>query len=139
MFEIKKSCFRAAFFILLFIFAIRIYQFMGQYNNNKFLYYLRGMIKYIIPTFVFRKILQKNLNIINYENKNYIFERVDYYNKLTDKVELSEDAMILANFKRGKSQNTYFLDLYESLFIFLSNINFTIFLGTSALCQINRQ
>ncbi|WP_293051391.1 glycosyl transferase family 90 [Paludibacter sp.] len=53
------------------------------------------------------------MNDLNGFDKEYIKQRVNYYNRLVEKVDLLVDAPSLSQFKLGEKQKTYFFDSFE--------------------------
>ncbi len=90
---------------------IRYTLFSGK--NRKFNYFLRSYIQYLMPRFIFQKRLQKKLALIETRpDKNYIYERVNYYNRLNEAFELPCALPTFAEHK-PKTQKVYFFDSYK--------------------------
>ncbi len=82
-------------------------------KNSKFIYYAVNMFRISVPKFLFRVRLRKKLaSSANRPDWNYIQQRVDYYNKLSKKVNLPEAAHRLSEHKIT-GQKVYFFDTYQ--------------------------
>jgi Glycosyl transferase family 90 len=84
-----------------------------KHRNNKFLYYAKGTLRDLIPAFFFRSKLQRELKKIKNFEREYILDRVNYYNKVSETHELSNDSIVLSDFKLTKKHSTYYFDSYE--------------------------
>lgn len=84
-----------------------------KHKNNKLAYYAKSYFRQIIPSSSFQKKLEKRLNHLSEQEKEYIFRRVDYYNKLDESVELPKSAVYLSDFKLKNYKKTYFFDTYQ--------------------------
>jgi len=90
-----------------------------KYKNSKLAYNIVSIFRYCTPKFLLRNRLPRILARLDNYDKEYIFDRVNYYNKLNAKTALSGDIVALADFKyppkkHGKSSRTvYFFDTYQ--------------------------
>jgi Arabidopsis thaliana protein of unknown function (DUF821). len=84
-----------------------------RHKNNKLWYYLRNNLRRLYPFYIFQHQLDAKLADLGGFDKDYIKRRVDYYNGLVEKVELSVDVPALSQFKLGEKQKTYFFDSFE--------------------------
>ena len=107
-----------------------------KYKNIKSFYYLRHVLAALVPRIFYRLQLQSELKKIKYYDEQYIFSRLNYYNKRKGRFKVSKNAMtnkglffrqiniIKENiFKKDmgvKKHTTYFFDLYK-LFSFFDN------------------
>ena len=107
-----------------------------KYKNIKSFYYLRHVLAILVPRIFYRLQLQSELKEIKYYDEQYIFSRLNYYNKRKGRFKVSKNAMtnkelffrqiniIKENiFKKNmgvKKYTTYFFDLYK-LFSFFDN------------------
>jgi hypothetical protein len=107
-----------------------------KYKNIKSFYYLRHVLAALVPRIFYRLRLQSELKRIKYYDEDYIFSRLNYYNKKENRFTVSENSTTNKNFCRwqlGKikeniikknkeviKQTTYFFDLYK-LFSFFDN------------------
>ena len=85
-------------------------------KNTKLAYYLRSYWLLLCPKFILRRILRFRLKeIASSAERDYIMERVDYYNKLQDGATLPADAPMLQEhtLKNKKCGSVYFFDTYE--------------------------
>lgn len=82
-------------------------------KNPKFVYYSVNMLRLLIPKYYFQKRLRRKLSTISQrKDYEYILQRVNYYNKLSDTVELPVSAPRLSEHKMGR-QKVYFFDTYQ--------------------------
>ncbi len=94
-----------------------------KHKNNKLHYYVKNYLRQIIPYSAFStNNLQDKLSALNTNKQNYILDRVNYYNKLQNKVELPEDAVRLSDFKLKNYKKTYFFDTCEYTRYFSQNL-----------------
>ena len=107
-----------------------------KYKNIKSFYYLRHVLAALVPRIFYRLRLQSELKKIKYYDEEYIFSRLNYYNKREDRFTVSENSTTNKNFRRMqlgnikeniikknkevKKHTTYFFDLYK-LFSFFDN------------------
>ena len=85
-------------------------------KNTKLAYYLRSYSLLLCPKFILRRILRCRMKeIASSAERDYIMERVDYYNKLKDGATLPADAPMLQEhtLKNKKCGSVYFFDTYE--------------------------
>lgn len=84
---------------------------MKRYKPNKQLFYLKSFAQLLIPRFVFTTRLSSRLKELDSrEDKAYIKERVDYYNKLSEPFTLPPQATALKTLSRKTARTMYFLD-----------------------------
>lgn len=82
-------------------------------KNPKFIYYSMNMLRLLVPKCFFRARLQRKLaSVSRREDREYIEQRVNYYNKLSGEVKLPTAASRLAEHKMGR-QKVYFFDTYQ--------------------------
>jgi len=107
-----------------------------KYKNIKSFYYLRHVLAILVPRIFYRLRLQSELNRVKNYDKEYIFSRLNYYNRKEDRFIVSENSMTNKNLrchqldkikenivkknKEVKKHTTYFFDLYK-LFSFFNN------------------
>ena len=84
-----------------------------SHRNNKQLYYSLNFLKLLIPNFLYRNSLKKNLDEIQKYDDDYIKMRVNFYNKLDRDINLSENVSELSKLKIKNFHKTYFFDSYE--------------------------
>lgn len=84
-----------------------------RHKNNKPWYYVKNNLRRFYPSYIFQHRLDGKLNDLGSLDGEYIKQRVDYYNRLVEKVDLSADAPALSQFKLGEKQKTYFFDSFE--------------------------
>lgn len=82
-------------------------------KNPKFIYYSVNMFRLLVPKFFFQIRLQSKLaSVSRRKDSEYIRQRVNYYNKLSDEVKLPTSAGCLSEHKIGR-QKVYFFDTYQ--------------------------
>ena len=91
--------------------------------NNKVLYYTISFARQLFPKEIFQSGLEKKMSAIKDFDIEYLRKRINYYNKLEEKIKLSADAKSLANFKMKKKNKTYFFDCYEYTRYFHPGLN----------------
>ena len=82
-------------------------------KNNKFLFYLKGYLSLLVPNFFYQFYLPKILESISNNQLKKIKSRVNYYNKIQNKIETSNEWKFLSDLKLGKKGKTYFFDAYS--------------------------
>ena len=93
-----------------------------KHKNNKFLYYFINYMRLLIPVTFFQFRLGRKLALRNSFDNEVIKQRVNYYNKLENHVDLSSAAKKLSDLKRKHGTKTYFFDLYEYSRFFNQNL-----------------
>jgi len=93
-----------------------------KHKNNKFWYYFKNFVRQLFPGKIYQLSLDKRLATINDFDIEYIKKRLNYYNKLDEKVILSDEVKILSNFKNRKKHRTYFFDSFEFTRFFTPNL-----------------
>lgn len=88
-------------------------RFSLKHKNNKVLYYAIGFVRLLFPNVFFHSLLDKKLSGIEDFDIEYIRKRANYYNKLEENVNLSDNVQNLGNLKLKKKNKTYFFDSYE--------------------------
>lgn len=84
-----------------------------RHKNNKFLYYARASFRELIPSVFFRDRLHKELRKISDHDFEYIRDRVNYYNQLSETRALSDGAITLGELKLPERHSAYYFDTYE--------------------------
>lgn len=100
-----------------------------KHKNNKLGYYIHNYIRQYIPAFIHRMRLNKKLSSLNKFDKEYIMQRVNYYNKLEKIVALPADAKPLSDFKLKDHKKTYYFDTYEYTRFFPSSLKLCTLFG----------
>ncbi|MGM0377186.1 MAG: glycosyl transferase family 90 [Bacteroidota bacterium] len=94
-----------------------------RHKNIKFFYYLKNYFGYLfLPDWVFRKQLKHRLKAIRKYDKDYIFLRVNYYNKLAYPAALGDAASSIKRLHLKDHKKTYFFDAYKFLRWFGRNL-----------------
>lgn len=82
-------------------------------KNPKFIYYGVNMLRMLVPKILFQRRLRSRLaTLVKREDREYIEQRVNYYNQLSSVVSLPAEASRLAEHKMGR-QKVYFFDTYQ--------------------------
>jgi hypothetical protein len=77
---------------------------LATYGNNRFTYYLKHLTNYFLSEiFIRRKALPDSFSDVP-EEKDYIAERVGYYNKMNQTFDVTGDMTRIADFKRPKKR-----------------------------------
>lgn len=84
-----------------------------KHQNNKVWYYFINNLRRIFPTLFFRNQLNRKLKSINKYDLGVIENRVNYYNKLQDRVSLPVNTKAISELKLGKKMKVYYFDSYE--------------------------
>ncbi|NDV47113.1 lipopolysaccharide biosynthesis protein [Paludibacter sp. 221] len=93
-----------------------------KHKNNKLAYYVKNYVRLCRPFVIFRRKPDKKLTEFSPADKEYIEQRVNYYNKLTQVTNLPDSAIQLGDFKLKEHQKTYFFDTYEYTRYFSQNL-----------------
>ena len=83
-----------------------------KHKNNKVSYYTLNYLRQLLPLCYYFK-LDKKLSRFNDFDKEYLKERVDYYNKLNEVKLLPPDSLQLSKFHLKGNNKTHFFDLFE--------------------------
>lgn len=97
-------------------------------KNTKAKNHLLNILNYLIPDFIFRRKLEKTLNSLSEDEKEYIFDRVNYYNRVNEEFETDDSFQTIKEFKKSPKK-TRFFDLYKYLRYFNQNLKIATFLG----------
>jgi len=93
-----------------------------EIRKNKTFYYVKNYIRYYSPRFLYQKNFNKILKKFeNRKDKDYILNRVNYYNKLQGKYNVGPYAKKLSDFYKTEAKNVYFFDAWEYLRYFDRN------------------
>ena len=83
-------------------------------KNSKIHYYLVNGLRYIVPNSVYRARLKRELSKFDKSpDRDYILDRVSYYNKLCSNRSLSINAKRLSALRLKEESSVYFFDTYE--------------------------
>jgi hypothetical protein len=102
-----------------------------KYKNSKFCYFSKNFLSYILPNFLFRKQLSRELSKLDKYDSDYIIKRVNYYNKLDSEFHDDGGMVKIKDFKlRPKLKpHVYFLDIYECIRYFPMDNHFSSVFG----------
>ena len=100
-------------------------------KNPKYSYYLKSYFLRLLPL---KAICRKRLNKIlaqanTRSDKNYINDRVNYYNRLIELVKLPEGSPCLNELKLQKKGKVYYFDSFEYLRYFPENLQWNYCFG----------
>ena len=100
-------------------------------KNPKYSYYLKSYFLRLLPL---KAICRKRLNKIlaqanTRSDKNYINDRVNYYNRLIEPVKLPEGSPCLNELKLQKKGKVYYFDSFEYLRYFPENLQWNYCFG----------
>lgn len=83
-------------------------------KNPKFIYYGKNLLRQLIPSAFFRMKRKKRIALLDKrKDRAYILNRVDYYCKLSQAVQLPDNAPTLAEHCMPKKQKVYYFDTFE--------------------------
>ncbi len=80
-------------------------------KNSKGLFYLKNFLKFTIPQAWYKPLLKHLIDEENIINKDYVFSRVGYYNKIEGSFVL-KDFTTVKKFKFRHEHSIYFFDTY---------------------------
>jgi len=100
-----------------------------RHKNNKLGYYFVNYIRRYIPVSIFQKQLKRKLSQLEKMNTEYIFRRVDYYNRLEETISLPSGIEQFLDFDLQKHQKTYIFDTYEYTRFFPSHFKISPLFG----------
>jgi hypothetical protein len=100
-----------------------------KHKNSKLKYYSISFARQLVPATFFQRRLRKTLAGIHAYSSDYLKDRVNYYNKLSETRELSPAARSLATFKLRKKHKTYFFDSHEYTRYFDSELRLNYVFG----------
>ena len=84
------------------------------YGNNKFLYYLRGVLGELLPDAFYKKRIQQLIGLINSFPRQVLDDRLNYYNKLSPpSADLGNAALALNELSRPAKGKVYYFDFRE--------------------------
>jgi hypothetical protein len=93
-----------------------------KHKNNKFWYYFKNFVRQLFPGIIYQSRLVKKLATLKDFDIDYIRKRVNYYNKLDEKIILTDEVKSLSDFKNRKKHRTYFFDSFEFTRFFSPNL-----------------
>ena len=95
-------------------------------KNLKPYYYIKAFSRFLVPRFCSRFLLKFKLKQIRNFDPEYVFSRVDYYNKLSGAFSRKDELALLKDNKLPERQRAYFFDSYEYIryFSFRKRTNF---------------
>lgn len=97
-------------------------------KNQKLPYYLKSAWRYLLPPQIMRNRLQAIFATLEQYDADYVFDRVNYYNKLRHPFPPNPTFTTIKAFKKAKKK-TYFFDMYEYLRYFDEHFMFHYLFG----------
>lgn len=91
---------------------------------SSFEFYVKNICRYLIPKFVYELLLNNKLNSIKLYDKNYVLNRVNYYNKLSTSFNLDDTACTFPKFSLNGQPSKYFYDFREYIVYFKKDNKF---------------
>lgn len=99
-------------------------------ENSKPGYYLPALVRYFTPAFPWRARLEKALRSLEtHPDRDYILDRVEYYNKLLPNTPLGDKASELRSLSVMKGKSCYVLDCEEYLRWFSGRLRWNYLFG----------
>lgn len=95
-------------------------------KNMKIVYYIKHITILLTPSFFYQRKLQQLLDVPE-KDREYIYDRVNYYNQKNDTFSLT-NAKTIKDFKRERKR-TYFFDLYAYLIYFPMHLRIKYLFG----------
>ncbi len=100
--------------------------FLNNGKNPKWKYYLENYLKLLLPDIYYKKKAKRLLRSFNDRNdREYIQDRVDFYNKLAEPVEIKDAIAIKDLHLKDVKQKVYFFDAYPILRSFPKHYKFS--------------
>ena len=100
-----------------------------NFKNNKFLYYFKGFFSLLIPNFFYKNKLQRLLISIPDNKLDYILKRVNYYNKIENKISTNRTWSKLSDLQIKSKGKTYFFDSYSIVKYFPKSLKANFLFG----------
>jgi hypothetical protein len=82
-------------------------------KKSKLLYYTKSLTRYLVPSIFHQSKLNKRLALVNKYHREYIFARLNYYNKLSKPAQPGSKAIPLGKMPVFKSPKAYNFDTFE--------------------------
>ena len=86
---------------------------LRSHKNNNILYYAKSILSRLLPDFLFNIQLSGKLKSVNNYDIQYLQSRVNYYNKLTDSIQLTDSAIEIGKLPLPKRKRVYYFDTVE--------------------------
>jgi len=100
-----------------------------KYKNNRPIYYVRAILRELLPDYFCRIQLKSRLKKRSDFDVEYIQKRVNYYNKLVDCIPPYNFQIQLSEFKIPSKIRAYYFDSYEYTRFFSKNLKTTFLAG----------
>lgn len=98
-------------------------------KNTKFLYYLKGIYRFILPKFLYTNTYNNIYDKLTNDEKSYVQKRVNYYNKLNEVYTLPEIITNVQEFISKERKTVYYFDTIEYLKYFDYKRKFSFLFG----------
>lgn len=99
-------------------------------KNSKLLYYLKNAMRVVEPRFMLFPDIDRLHDIVDKRpDKDYIYDRVSYYNKLVGETALTGDVCSVGSFHLKGNRSAYFFDTYEYVRYFDKDKRFKTLFG----------
>lgn len=98
-------------------------------KNIKIFYYLKGVLRELIPKSFYRSLLKSKLSEISQNDLNYLSKRLNYYNKLSGSNTISNKALEISTFTTPDKGTVYYYDFIEYGRFFNRNLRFNLLVG----------
>jgi hypothetical protein len=82
-------------------------------KKNKLPYYVKNIVRQLIPSMLYQSTLKKKLQGISKLDKAIVLDRVNYYNKLNTITAIGDRPTVLGRMEIFKSPKAYNFDTYE--------------------------
>jgi hypothetical protein len=102
---------------------------LRKHKNNKLLYYLLNYVRQLIPRKFYQIRLNTKMKSLRDYDAEYIFNRVNYYNKLDKCHNYADHLPSLREFNRPKHLKVYYFDSYEYIRYFNSDLKVDFLFG----------
>ena len=100
-----------------------------DFKFRKLRFYLKGVIKSIIPRSYFQYRLKSVLATLESHDSNYINDRVNYYNKFAEIIAIEPDSICYKQYTLKGLNSTYYFDFKELIRHFDDSLQFHILFG----------
>ena len=84
-----------------------------SHKNNNIAYYAKSLLRRLLPDFLYRIQLANKLKTANNYDIDYLRSRVNYYNKLSGSIPLTNEAIEIGKLALPKRKRVYYFDTVE--------------------------
>jgi hypothetical protein len=100
-----------------------------EVRKNKILYYVKNYLRYLVPIRIYQNQLRKKLAKIDDYDRQYLIDRIGYYNKLSRTSSLGTKAIELRQIQKIKSPKAYRFDTFEHSRYFNASFKVNVLFG----------